>query len=177
MIKCTQFNTIHSDVCFQNEVEVETNAFRFGLIIHRNHSFFANVNWTWLKNGLKRAISEFCIRDTRWLNLFKDLHHLDNFVNESYLFLWGLLVCAAREINKMHFTAFSICIICILWFDTNIRLQNASMHPILDACCCPHTGGSSLGLCKICGKTNSTRFFCRVSSIPSKFQFSQIFNF
>ena len=55
VIKCTQLNTTHSNVCLQNP-EVETNAFRFGLIIHRNHSFFADVNWNWLKNGLKQAI-------------------------------------------------------------------------------------------------------------------------
>ena len=33
VIKCTQLNTTHSNVCLQNH-EVETNAFCFGLIIH-----------------------------------------------------------------------------------------------------------------------------------------------
>ena len=116
VIKCTQLNTTHSNVCLQNP-EVETNAFRFGLIIHWNQFFSEDVNWTSLKNGLKRAISEFCIRDKRWLNLFKDFHHLDNFGNdESYLFFRGLwCVLQEKSIRLQNaFASFSICMICIV---------------------------------------------------------------
>ena len=128
VIKCTQLNTTHSNVCLQNP-EVEINAFLFGLINHRNHSFFADhpppqraytgldVNWTWLRNGLIQAISQFCLRDTKWLNLFKDFHHLDNFGNdESYLFFRGLwCVLQEKSIRLQNaFASFSICMICIV---------------------------------------------------------------
>ena len=125
VIKCTQLNTTHSNVCLQNP-EVETDAFRFGLIIHLNHSLFAGANWTWLKNGLKRAISEFCIRDTRWPNLF---HHLENFGNnESYFSVISSGVCRKRDqenafciIFNLHHLHF------VIWYEYPItKCINAS---------------------------------------------------
>ena len=123
--------------------------------------------WTRLKNGLKRAISEFCIRDTRWLNFF---HHLDNFGNNESYFFCDIFWCVPQErsrkciLHHFQFASFAFCNL--------IRISDYKMHQCIQSLmhAAVHTlEDHLLDFAKSVVKPIRPVLFCRESSIPSKF--------